>query len=79
MIVIQTALVIVGISAIVMILIGIPRMLNATAYDDPDKTSRLRKEVEEDGKVISDNSAFLPWIEHSAQRVISKGPCLRNE
>lgn len=53
MLIIQAILLLVIIAAMVMILIGIPRLFNSDVYDNPDMTSLLRKEVQEVENVVT--------------------------
>ncbi len=75
--VLQTILVFVILAAMVMILIGIPRMFNSDVYDNPDMTSLLRKEVEEVENVVTENSAFVPWLQRQTQRISLRVPWSR--
>lgn len=79
MLIIQAILLLVIIAAMVMILIGIPRLFNSDVYDNPDMASLLRKEVEEVENVVTENSAFVPWLQRQSQRISSRGPWSRRQ
>lgn len=42
----------------VMILLSIGRLAKGEGFENPNKTHQLKKEVEEDSKVVTDNSVF---------------------
>ncbi len=76
--IIQTILVIIIMAAMVMILLSIGRLARGAQFDDPNKTSSLKREVEEKNEVITRNSAFdYLMIGRESGRSSSKGPSSR--
>lgn len=54
----QIIIVLVLLAAMVMILLGIGQLGNQDAFENNDKTSHLREDVEETSDVISDSNIF---------------------
>lgn len=75
--VLQTILVLVILAAMVMILLSIGRLARGEGFEDPDKTFQLKKDVEKDGKVVTDNSVFDYLLARGASKDNFKGPSSR--
>lgn len=56
--IIQIFLVLVMLAAMVMVLLSIGRLSKGMNFDDPEKTSELKKEIGEDVNVVTGNSVF---------------------
>lgn len=56
--IIQLFLVLVMLAAMVMVLISIGRLSKGMQFDDPEKTSELKKEIDENVNVVTGNSVF---------------------
>ncbi len=76
--IIQIILVTIILAAMVMILLSIGRLAKGSQFDDPRKTTRLKREVKEKNDVLTRNSAFdYLIIGRESGRSSSKGPSSR--
>lgn len=75
---IQIILVFITFAAMVAIIIGIGRLYDGESLESPEKTSDLRREVEESIDVVSENSVFESLlVRRDSQNDISRGPSSR--
>ena len=72
--ILQTILVIVILAGMVMILLSIGRLARGEGFEDPNKTTRLKKEVQENHEIVSDNSVFDYLLVKRFSREDAKGP-----
>lgn len=76
--IIQILLVIIIMATMVMVLLSIGRLARGAQFDDPSKTSSLKREVLEKNDVITNNSAFdYLMIGRESGRSSSNGPSSR--
>lgn len=76
--ILQIILVVIIMATMVMILLSIGRLARGSQFDDPDKTSVLKREIEEKNDVITHNSAFdYLMIGRESGRSSSNGPSSR--
>lgn len=76
--IIQIILVTVILAAMVMILLSIGRLAQGTHFDDPQKTTKLKREIQEKSDVLTQNSAFdYLMAGRESGRSSSRGPSSR--
>lgn len=76
--IIQIILVVTILAAMVMVLLSIGRLAKGNQFDDPRKTTRLKREVKEKSSVLTHNSAFdYLIIGRESGRSSSNGPSSR--
>lgn len=65
-------------ASMVMILLSIGRLAKGSQFDDPHKTTNLKREIEEKNEVLTPNSAFdYLVVDRESGRSSSKGPSTR--
>lgn len=59
----QIVILVIVLSSMVMVLLAIRQLTHFESFDDENETRHLKKDVEENGNILSDNSIFSNLVE----------------
>lgn len=64
----QALILIAVLAVMVMVLLGIRQLTSSEGFDDIEETKNLKKEIEGDGRILSDNNVFNTLIKDKEQK-----------
>ena len=64
----QIVILLIVLACMVMVLLAIRRLSHFEGFDDNDETLHLKKEIKEDGHILSKNSIFSSLVDSSIEK-----------